>query len=600
MTTTYAFPLPFGAALQADGTTRFRVWAPDVSTMQLAIERDDPVPMQSVNSGHFELTVPCIAGTRYAFVLPDGQRVPDPASRAQDGGPHDMSVVIDPRAFAWQMSAWRGRPWHESVIYELHVGALGGYNGVRARLPYLAQLGVSAIELMPLGTFEGRHNWGYDGVLPFAPESTYGSVEELKALIDAAHAEDIMVIMDVVYNHFGPSGNYLASYASPYFDQKTHTPWGAAIDFDEACVRQYFIQNALYWLFEFRADGLRLDAVHAIGNDAFVQDLATCIRDEVAAREPGRHIHLIFENEHNAAGLLANTSAAQWNDDFHNALHVLLTGERQGYYADFADKPVAHLARALSEGFAYQGERVERLGRTRGEPSSFLSPTSFVAFLQNHDQVGNRPLGDRLITHANPAALRAAVALLLLCPQIPMLFMGEEWGSETPFLFFTDYRGALADAVRKGRREEFAQLGGAAGMPDTSSDALPDPNAPETFAASCLAPGEQTTLAADDWLSWYRGLIELRRTWIIPRLPGATSAGAEVLSPTALCARWRLNDGSRLVIVINTGELGVATDTQALHPAGVTLCQTPPQAADALAEGTLRAHACVVWLEEPL
>ncbi|AKM33126.1 malto-oligosyltrehalose trehalohydrolase [Pandoraea faecigallinarum] len=594
MTTTYAFPLPFGAALQADGTTRFRIWAPDVAALQLVIEQEAPVPMLPSSEGHFELTVPCIAGTRYAFVLPDGRRVPDPASRAQAGGPHDMSVVIDPRTYAWQTPGWRARPWHETVIYELHAGALGGYNGVRARLPYLAQLGVSAIELMPIGTFEGRRNWGYDGVLPFAPESAYGTVEELKALIDAAHAEDMMVFLDVVYNHFGPSGNYLASYASRFFDGTAQTPWGASLDFDEPCVRQYFIQNALYWLFEFRVDALRLDAVHAIGNDAFVQELATCVRDEIAARDPGRHAHLIFENEHNAAALLANTGAAQWNDDFHNSLHVLLTGERQGYYADFAEKPVAHLARALAEGFAYQGERVGRLDRPRGEPSSFLSPTSFVSFLQNHDQVGNRPFGDRLATQAHPAALRAAVALLLLCPQIPMLFMGEEWASDAPFLFFTDYRGALADAVREGRREEFARLGG------DMRASVPDPNDPETFAASCLAPGEQNTLAADDWLSWYRGLIELRRTWIVPRLPGATSAGVEVLSPTALSARWRLNDGAVLAIVVNLGELGVATDTETLHPAGVTLCQTPPQAADALAEGSLRAHACVAWLEEPL
>lgn len=594
MTSTFAFPLPFGAAAQADGTTRFRIWAPDVSAMQLVIESEAPAPMQVADGGHFELTVPCIAGSRYAFVLPNGQRVPDPASRAQDGGPHGMSVVVDPRGYAWRTTGWRARPWHESVIYELHVGALGGYNGVRARLPYCAQLGVSAIELMPLGTFEGQHNWGYDGVLPFAPESAYGTVDEFKALVDAAHAEEMMVFVDVVYNHFGPSGNYLAAYASPFFDDTKHTPWGPALNFAEPCVRQYFIQNALYWLFEMRVDGLRLDAVHAIGSDEFVQTLSTCVHDEIAAREPGRRVHLIFENENNASGLLARTSAAQWNDDFHNAVHVLLTGERDGYYADFADDPVAHLARALAEGFAFQGEQVERLGKRRGEPSSFLPPTSFVSFLQNHDQVGNRPFGDRLTALAHPDALRAAVALMLLCPQIPMLFMGEEWGSETPFLFFTDYQGELADAVRKGRREEFARLGAA------TEAAVPDPNDPETFAKSRLWPGEDVSAEANDWLAWYRRLIEMRRTWIVPGLAGVTSAGVEVLSAHALCARWRLGNGALLVMLLNLGDRRVAIDVTANSPTGVTLCQTPAQAVHDLSAGTLCPHACVAWLEEPL
>lgn len=594
MTTTHAFPLPFGAALQQDGTARFCIWAPDASTMRLAIESEPPVAMHAYEGGHFELTVPCVAGTRYGYVLPDGRRVPDPASRAQAGGPHDMSVVVDPRAYQWRTTGWQGRPWHETVIYELHVGALGGYSGVRARLPYLSQLGVSAIELMPIGTFDGQRNWGYDGVLPFAPESAYGTVDELKALIDAAHAEDMMVFVDVVYNHFGPSGNYLAAYASQFFDQTKPTPWGASIDFEAPCVRRYFIQNALYWLFEYRVDGLRLDAVHAIGNDAFVQALSTCVRDEIAAREPDRHVHLIFENEHNAAGLLAKTSAAQWNDDFHNAAHVLLTGERDGYYADFEAKPMAHLARALAEGFAYQGERVERLGRSRGEPSSFLAPTSFVTFLQNHDQVGNRPFGERLVTLTDPQALRAAVALLLLCPQIPMLFMGEEWGSETPFLFFTDYRGTLADAVREGRRQEFARLGA------VTEACVPDPNDPVTFAMSCVAPGEDETPASDEWLTWYRGLIEMRRTWIVPRLPGAACAGVDVLSPHALCARWRLGDGALLVIALNLGGHGVTIDRSALRVCGTPLCQTPPQATTGLSEGVLCANACVAWLEGPL
>jgi malto-oligosyltrehalose trehalohydrolase len=308
------------------------------------------------------------------------------------------------------------------VIYELHAGACGGFRGVRAMLPGLHALGVTAIELMPIAQFPGRRNWGYDGVLPFAPAAAYGTPDELKALVDAAHGLGLMVILDVVYNHFGPDGNYLGEYASPFFrNDGPPTPWGAAIDVARAPVGDFFVHNALYWLQEYRFDGLRLDAVHALHAPDWLLSLA----DRVRAACRGRQVHLVLENEANQARLLGpGRFDAQWNDDFHNALHVLLTGESAGYYGAYADDPMARLVRCLAEGFAWQGEPMR--GRPRGEPSAGLSPMCFVNFLQNHDQVGNRALGERLSVLADPKRLEAACALLLLTPAVPMLFMGEE------------------------------------------------------------------------------------------------------------------------------------------------------------------------------
>ncbi len=366
------------------------------------------------------------------------------------------------------------------MLYELHVGALGGYAGVMERLPALAELGVSAIELMPLNDFPGARNWGYDGVLPYAPDSAYGRPEQLKALIDAAHGLGLMVMLDVVYNHFGPDGNYLHQYAKPFFLEGTHTPWGPAIDFERLEVREFFCDNALYWLNEYRFDGLRFDAVHAIDNDAWLREVADHVRAKV---QHGRHVHLVLENERNTANLLDTHFTAQWNDDAHNALHVLLTGETEGYYRAYAQEPIRLLARVLSSGFAYQGEASPTHdGKPRGEASGHLRPTSFVMFLQNHDQIGNRAFGERLRSLCSADALRAATGLLLLSPQIPLLFMDEEYGSEQPFLFFTDYTGDLADAVREGRRREFARF--SAFADEKRRATIPDPNDPRTLAAS--------------------------------------------------------------------------------------------------------------------
>ena len=458
---------------------------------------------------------------------------------------HGASLVIDPRAYRWRESGWRGRPWTEVVLYELHPGLLGGFAGIARELDRLAALGITAIELMPINDFPGKRNWGYDGVLPFAPDRAYGSPDDLKALIDAAHARGLMVFLDVVYNHFGPDGNYLASYAPEFFRDDVATPWGPAIDFRRAEVRQFFTENALYWLMEYRFDGLRFDAVHAIVEADWLDEMAARVR---ATIEEDRHVHLVLEHDGNVADHLRRDFDAQWNDDSHHVLHVMLTGEHEGYYADYADKPAEGLARVLREGFLYQGEpSTHRNGATRGTPSADLAPTAFVLFLQNHDQVGNRAFGDRLTTQADAKALEAAIALQLLCPQIPLLFMGEEDASETPFCFFTDHHGALADAVREGRRKEFA---GFAAFSDPARRAqIPDPNAVETFERSRPLSGA----LSDERHALYRRLIALRTEHLVPRLKGAKAIAARAIGPLAVEASWRLSDGAVWTLASNLG-----------------------------------------------
>jgi maltooligosyltrehalose trehalohydrolase len=525
------------------GGTRFALWAPGVDALTLDLDGRDPLAMTADADGWFSVDTDVGPGARYRFRLPDGTLVPDAAARLQGPDVHDPSVVVD-LAYDWRHPDWKGRPWAETVIYEAHVGAMGGYAGVAAALPRLAALGITAIELMPLADFSGTRNWGYDGVLPFAPDSSYGTPEELKALIDLAHGHGLMMFLDVVYNHFGPDGNYIAAYAPDFFKPDVPTPWGPAIAFARAPVARFFLNNARYWLTEYRFDGLRFDAVHAIGDPAFLDRLAAETR---AAVGPDRHVHLMLENEENDAARLERGYDAQWNDDFHNVLHVLLTDEHQAYYADFADRPAERLARCLAQGFIYQGEgSANHDGKPRGTPSGHLPPTRFIAFLQNHDQVGNRAMGDRLTTLVSPDRLRAATGLLLLCPQIPMLFMGDEVGSQSPFLFFTDFHDELADAVRNGRRAEFAKFPAFAD-PDQRAR-IPDPNAAQTFAASRPAPGPD----ADAWTTLYATLLDLRHGRIVPNLANCTSIGAEVIGTKAVVARWQL-DEQVLTLALNLG-----------------------------------------------
>ncbi|MET0232420.1 MAG: malto-oligosyltrehalose trehalohydrolase [Rhodanobacteraceae bacterium] len=567
--------LPFGAERIDDARTRFRLWAPSASRVDVVIG-GTPHAMTHEAGGWYEIVAPAPHGTRYRYRIDGKLDVPDPASRAQDGGIDGESIVVDPAAYRWRVPQGSGRRWSDAVIYELHVGLYGGFAGVEAKLDDLAALGITAIELMPIAQFPGTRNWGYDGVLPFAPAASYGTPDALKSLVDAAHERGLMVLLDVVYNHFGPEGNYLGAYAGPFFDATKQTPWGAAIDFSRPEVRQFFLENAQYWLDEFRIDGLRLDAVHAIGDASFVAELVERITSRHADGAPR---HAILENEENDAALLAGPHAAQWNDDAHHVLHVLLSGERDGYYADYAERATAHLARWLAEGFVFQGEPMAyREGRARGSPSASLAPTVFVNALQNHDQIGNRALGDRLIEAADARALDAAYALLLLNPQIPMLFMGEDWGSRVPFLYFTDYSGELAAAVRDGRRREFTRFAAFA-----ATD-IPDPNAISTFEAS----RPDFPRADNAFRARIRELIALRRTHVTPRLVDARSLGCRIVGDAAVDARWRMGDGRVLRIAVNFGTAEAPIDDIGTAPFFVS--------AGAITSATLAPATCAAWL----
>ncbi len=561
MTTAYGAPMrrahrmPYGAEVRPEGGVRFRLWAPSHAEVGLELDGAAPRPMRCDAQGFHEIAIPeARAGALYRFVLPDGLAVPDPASRFQPAGVHGPSEVIDPAAHAWTDGAWRGRPWEEAMLYELHIGAFtpeGTFGAAIGRLDHLVALGVTAVSLMPVAAFPGRRNWGYDGVLPFAPDDSYGRPEDLKAFVEAAHARGLMVLLDVVHNHFGPDGNYLHAIASEAFTDRHHTPWGAAFDFAQPALRGFFLHNALHWIEEYHLDGLRLDAVHAILDDStphYIEELAQRIR----AAHPGRHVHLLLENEANEARLLARDAAgcpalhtAQWNDDVHHVLHVATTGEGSGYYADYLGD-TAKLARALAEGFAFQGEHMPYRGHPRGEPSAHLPPAAFVAFLQNHDQVGNRAFGDRIATLAPPQAMRAASAAWLLLPQVPMLFMGEEWGCAQPFPFFCDFGPDLADAVRDGRRAEFARF------PEFADPAararIPDPMAEDTFMAAKLRWQDATAAAT----AWHRRILAVRHAEIVPRLARIRRGGRfEVIAPGAVAIRWDAGEAAALALALN-------------------------------------------------
>ena len=570
----------FGPAWLADGQVRFALWAPGCARVELERDGATALAMTPDGKGSFSLVMQAEPGARYRFRIKPDLAVPDPAARAQASDVHGWSVLPAPDAYVWVHDQWPGRPWREAVLYEAHCGLLGGFGAVAKRLPELAELGITALQLMPLNAFSGERNWGYDGVLPYAIAPTYGTRDELKALVDTAHGLGMMVMLDVVYNHFGPDGNYLPSYAGAFFDEDRHTPWGPAIAFSREPVARFFVDNALYWLETFRLDGLRFDAVHAIGDNGFLDAMAA----EIRARIQDRPIHLVLENETNDPARLVAGYDAQWNDDFHNVVHVLLTDETYSYYQDFADRPAERLARSLAEGFIYQGEgSPNHDGRSRGAPSSHLPPTAFVNFLQNHDQVGNRALGERLTRLVAPDRLRAAMGLLLLSPQIPMLFMGEEDGSASPFLFFTGFHDDLADAVREGRRREFTKFPAFA---DPQARAqIPDPNALTTFEASKPTPGPD----AAAWRALIGHLLKLRREHLAPHIDEAVSLGASAIGAKAVKAAWRLG-AKTYSLAINLGQSAVAMP---VAPAG------PPLAVvgEGLTEGWLAPASCVTWLE---
>lgn len=549
-----------------DHGVSFNLWAPTARSVELLEVGQPPRKMPRDDDGWYQLLSPTAhVGTRYQFRINGDPVVPDPASFFQPDDVGAASEVIDTAALRDSL-LYPGRPWAEAVIYELHVGTFseaGSYAGVEEKLPYLRDLGITAIELMPLNDVPGRHNWGYDGVLLNAPNARYGRPEDLKRLLRAAHALDIMVYLDVVYNHFGPQLNYLHSYAENFFTARHATGWGPAVNLegqDGSFVREFLVDNALMWLRDYGFDGLRFDAVHALKDDSdrhFLIELAETLRSQLA----GRHVHLMLENEANQAHLLERSNGrarhydAQWGDDFHNALHVLLTGEDEGYYRAFADRPLDHLARSLTEGFAYQGEIFPLHQVPRGEPSAHLPPEATIFFAQNHDQIGNRAFGERLSRLVSPEKLEQAMALVLLSPHIPMLFMGEETAAETPFLFFADWTGEAAELTREGRRKEFSHFKAFA-TPETRAE-IPDPCDERTFQASKL---DWTSIDQSPAGARFRALttqlLTIRREKIVPLVKrGFVSAQRDLIGADprmgGVDVRWRTEQGEVLQIVAN-------------------------------------------------
>ncbi|NMG37833.1 malto-oligosyltrehalose trehalohydrolase [Chelativorans sp. ZYF759] len=595
------FARSWGAEITRPGEVRFRIWAPGQDELAILIDgvsramRRDP-------EGWFELHAEGVsAGSAYQYLLADGMAVPDPASRLQGGDVHGPSVVVDPARYRWRNNGWTGRPWEEAVIYELHLGTFteeGTFRAASERLASLAELGITAIELMPVAQFSGNRGWGYDGVLLYAPHPAYGTPDDMKAFIDAAHDHGLMVLLDVVYNHFGPDGNYLNAYAPDFFHPERHTPWGAAIAYERQPVRDFFIENALYWLEEFQLDGLRFDAIDNIVDESSDPELMVEIARRIRSRFPDRHIHLTTEDNRNITRLHERGAdgevvlhTGEWNDDMHNVLHVIATGEVDGYYADFADDVWAKLGRALAEGFAYQGDVSPHVGKARGTPSAHLPPTAFIDFLQNHDQTGNRALGERLTRLADPRTLELMSAMLLLSPHIPLLFMGEEHGDEQPFFFFTDFQGDLARAVRDGRRREFASFASFAG----SEEEIPDPNDPQTFMSSRPDWSTGSTDTGRRFLARTRQLLSLRHERIVPLLRQAAPAAGKVLMAEdgAVAVDWRFGSAT-LSLRVNL------SDQERTLPAapGEVIWADPPVGSDTDARGRSSRASILLTVSE--
>jgi len=523
--------LHLGATVREDGVV-FRVWAPGRRTVEVVVDGRRPLAMSRQADGTFEVAVPGLAaGARYQYRL-DGDRYrPDPASRFQPEGVHGPSVVVDTRSFPWTDEAFRGHELADLVIYELHVGTFtraGTFEAVIPHLPQLIDLGITAVELMPVAEFPGSRNWGYDGVHLFAPQSTYGGPRGLRRLVDACHAHGLSVVLDVVYNHLGPEGNYLNDFG-PYFTDRYRTPWGGALNFDGpdgAGVRRHFVENARAWVRDFHMDGLRLDAIHSIfdvSDRHILTDVSEAAREE--GRALNRPVHITAESHDNDRRIVLPPKEGGlgldgvWSDDFHHALHVRLTGERGGYYCDFTEP--SRLARATAQGFAFQGEPSEYFGRKRGTPSADLPGERFVICVQNHDQVGNRAQGDRLSTIVPFEAVKLAAALLLAAPAVPLLFMGEEYGETAPFQFFTSFLDRnLAEAVRKGRAAEFSRF--------AWEGTVPDPGDPATFVRSRLNHPLAGAPRHRELYQYYRRWLALRRSHPALGARGKERAHAEV------------------------------------------------------------------------
>jgi maltooligosyltrehalose trehalohydrolase len=552
--------LPIGAEPQPDGSVHFRVWAPRCREVAVEIEGLEPAALRSETEGYFSLrSLPARAGMRYRFRLDRGETaLPDPASRFQPDGPHGPSEIIEPETFAWTDGAWRGVSREQLVIYEMHVGTFtcdGSWEAASGELPALAELGITCLEIMPVAEFPGRFGWGYDGVNLFAPTRLYGRPVDLCRFVDRAHALGIAVILDVVYNHFGPNGNYLKSFSAAYFTDHYDNEWGEAINFDgpdSGPVREFFVANAGYWIDEYHLDGLRLDATQAIFDRSEDHILAAVAR-QVRSAGRGRITFVVGENEPQHAKLARPAKRggygldALWNDDFHHSAMVALTGHHEAYYSDYRGRPREFVA-AAKHGFLYQGQRYQWQREARGTPTLDLPAECFVVFLQSHDQIANSGTGERCHALTSPGRLRAMTAYFLLMPGIPMLFQGQEFAASSPFLYFADHEIELSHDVREGRRRSLAQFPSLATSEMRAE--LADPGDIDTFRRSVIDLGERQRHASIYAL--HRDLLELRRTDpVLGQRPCRIDGAA--LTDEAWMLRFFSQSGADRLLIVNLG-----------------------------------------------
>jgi maltooligosyltrehalose trehalohydrolase len=561
-----------GSTCLGDKRCAFRVWAPSASAV--AVEVYAPchrsVNLEPAGDGYWTGTLEEIEpGARYKYRLDDGPALPDPASASQPDGVHEASEVVS-RDFAWSDNGWHGLAIEDHVIYELHIGTFtsaGTFDAAIEHLPYLKDLGVTAIEVMPVAQFPGSRNWGYDGVYPFAVQHSYGAAPGFKRFVDAAHATGLAVVLDVVYNHLGPEGNYLGQFG-PYFTDRYQTPWGQAINFDgpgSPGVREYFVQNALYWVSEFHIDGLRLDAVHAIHDSSphhILTEIAARVHD--FANDGERMVNVIAESDLNEAMVVRSGELggygldAQWSDDLHHAVHTVLTGETSGYYQDFGR--VEDVAKALSSGFVYSGQYSKHRGRCHGTECAGVPGRAFVVCVQNHDQIGNRMMGERLSHLVPPEELKLAAGILLLAPFVPLLFMGQEYGEAAPFLYFVSHSDpALVEAVRNGRKQEFASFAWRGEVPDAQDEA--------TFLRSKV----NLELRSSGWnaalLEWYRALLRTRRDSPALANLNREATAVDIVGSGHTIALRRWDKGDEVLAVFHLGSDDEMIEIHVLQPA---------------------------------
>lgn len=609
---------PSWGARYAEGGSTFRIWAPSAKQIDLAIaegDSDKPTrfePMEQVEGGWWSVSsaVPQ-PGTGYGFRIDGGKVLPDPAARAQVQDVHWLSRLVDPNAHQWRTPDWRGRPWHECVFYELHVGTFteeGTFEAAIGKLDHLAETGITAIELLPVAQFGGQRGWGYDGTLLYAPHQTYGGPEGLKKLVDAAHARGLMVFLDVVYNHFGPDGNYIPAYIPEFFHEEISTPWGSAIAYDEKPVRDFMIDNAIYWLTEFRIDGLRLDAIDSIKDTTdtpLVKELAARVREVVT----DRHVHITTEDDRNITWHIERGEdgsiplvSGEWNDDFHHTAHVIATSDQEGYYTDYDWRTTEQMATALATGFVFQGQRSDHRDKEVGTDSAHLPPTAFVNFLQNHDQIGNRAFGDRMRSLSSARCYDCLQAILLLSPQIPLMFQGDEFGDCNSFCFFTDFDGELADAVSKGRRREFKSF--AAFEDPEAQQIFPEPNSERTFEVSRLDWSQLAQPIHKRRLQVTRSLLRKRAEVLMPLLDGVGGdCGMAVIEDRAFAVVWELQEGRFYHLFANLQDQPWEIEDGLLNPAlerAELVYSNHSSAPDHLKQGVVNGYSVIFLLSDTL